>query len=90
MGRQRQMYKSAEFIDESDDDILEITSSETDTSSLSSSGSSTVFADRPGTLLQVPMRDSIDRELDAMSPVPEPAPVPVLISLTRNLLELFQ
>ncbi|KAG1752436.1 uncharacterized protein EDB91DRAFT_1243204 [Suillus paluster] len=76
MGRQQQMYKSSEFIDESDDDILEITSSDTDTSSLSSSGSSTVFADR-GTLPQVPMRDSIDRELDAMSPVPEPVPVPV-------------
>ncbi|KAG0694737.1 hypothetical protein DFH29DRAFT_880523 [Suillus ampliporus] len=43
----------------------------TDTSSLSSSGSSTVFTDRGTT------HDSINRELDTMSPVPEPAPVPV-------------
>ncbi|KAG2098239.1 uncharacterized protein F5147DRAFT_656128 [Suillus discolor] len=67
MGHQQQMYKSAECIDESDEDILEIISSKTDTSFLSLNR---------GTLLQV-MHDSINCELDAMSPIPKPVPVPV-------------
>jgi hypothetical protein len=63
-------YKSSEYINESDEDI---TSPKPYSNSSSSSGSSTVIAGSD--LLSA--RNSIDRELDAMNPIPTPAPEPL-------------
>jgi hypothetical protein len=78
MGTHKTQYKSAEFIESSDnDDTIELTSSESSSSlsefedSRSNSGSSTA-ADRTLVAL-LPARDSIDRELDAMEQIPVPS-----------------
>ena len=76
MGRKPKSFKSAEFIDDEDNDgsVVNITSSssDSDTSNSSSSGSSTAFASDASIL---DARDSVNRELDPMDPILIPPPV---------------
>jgi hypothetical protein len=80
MGHKHKTFKSVEFIEDTDDgsSVLDITSSDSDVSS--SSGSSTVLASMSTSILDT--RDSVDRELDAMDPIPTP---PVTAELTTLL-----
>ncbi|KAG2346986.1 hypothetical protein BDR05DRAFT_945399 [Suillus weaverae] len=78
MGTHKTQYKSAKFIDSSNNDnTIELTSSGSSSSlsefkdSRSNSGSSTAV-DRTLVAL-LPARDSIDRELDAMEQIPVPS-----------------
>jgi len=77
MGRKPKGFKSAEFIEDTDDSnsVLDITSDSDMSSSLLGSTSDSSVVDILNT------RDSVDRELDAMDSIPIPPPVAEPISV---------